>query len=1153
MTIRTLSPMALVVSLLAPPAFAEVPLPVYPECGTPQRPDLCPPDLGTDWALISYVPEAWADHVRPEEIGMGTGVAVDKAWARTTGDFRAIVAGTDCGMRWYEENLLNKHFLNAGELPFPQDSDGIDAGEHDLNGDGVFNMEDWMDDPRVDPAAGVEDADHMIDPSDLIHGVFGPEWDEIDNDGNGYVDDISGWDFFWNDNDAHDDTGFFHGYGALRGAASEGGDGGSIGSCPNCAVLTLRVSDSFVADGNHWAQALIYAADMGVTSIASIGATMNNSTFAREAIDYAWYRGVAICGSAADEAAFHPMLPAANPHNIYVNTVRPKADDEEDAESFLQMANCTNYGTRTEIAVSGTSCSSESLSTLSGIAGLVGSAALVADDGGPIDPPLSGNELYQILINTAVDVHVPESYDGSDPTWWPMREGPDSFSGYGRADARAAVDRVLDDAIPPEADIFTPEWFVTVDPEETPTLTVTGYADARRAASFTWRLEAAAGFEPTEEEWLEVASGGPESSPVDGELGVLTLADLGVDYAAQIPPITEDMGMLDRAMRAQMYTGWVRIVVTDDQGRVGQMRRSFHVHHDPDKVAGWPLNVGSSVEASPNLFDFDGDGDFEIVVATADAEVFVLDHTGEPLPGWPAVLDDPMEYVDPDDPANHLDAPAYASGAIDPSIVRESVISSPAVGDLDGDGSPEVVAANAGGQLFVLSADGALQPGFPVEMDFDHILAEPLTEDNDLDFGFFGAVALGDLDGDGDLEIVAPGMDQYVYAWHHDGDEVSGWPVLCQYLGASEVTGDRIISSPALGDLDGDGFLEVVVGSNESISTSWSPLYAIHHDGNDHPGGPYVEGWPITMPGFYSETLPYVGEGCPASPALTDLDGDGTLEVACSGMTDWGSVYNHDGTRRFILGHFSDQYGSGTNARDDTTIIFVNSMSLADLDGDGVDEVIDGGLGIGYVTALAKDWERLEFDHFVNAWEAGEESLEDGTALMKRGFPQQVEGLQFFQNPAVADIDGDGLPEVIEGSGEYILHAFDVDGKVPDGWPKFVGEWIMASPAVGDIDGDGYLEVIAATRGGWIHAWHTTGRADTGVQWSSFHHDPANTGNSLTPLPAQAGPQPPDDTEPPDLVEDDCSCSAEGSISGGLPGAFVLAALALAAWRRGGR
>ncbi len=44
---------------------AELPLPTYPECGEPDRPELCPSDLDGDWALLSYVPAAWQDSVRP--------------------------------------------------------------------------------------------------------------------------------------------------------------------------------------------------------------------------------------------------------------------------------------------------------------------------------------------------------------------------------------------------------------------------------------------------------------------------------------------------------------------------------------------------------------------------------------------------------------------------------------------------------------------------------------------------------------------------------------------------------------------------------------------------------------------------------------------------------------------------------------------------------------------------------------------------------------------------------------------------------------------------------------------------------------------------------------------------------------------------------
>ena len=71
---------------------------------------------------------------------------------------------------------------------------------------------------------------------------------------------------------------------------------------------------------------------------------------------------------------------------------------------------------------------------------------------------------------------------------------------------------------------------------------------------------------------------------------------------------------------------------------------------------------------------------------------------------------------------------------------------------------------------------------------------------------------LGDIDGDRDLEIVVGSEDDKVYAWHHDGTSVTGWP---------ETTGSIVYSSAALGDIDGDGDIEVVVGSYDDKVYAW--------------------------------------------------------------------------------------------------------------------------------------------------------------------------------------------------------------------------------------------------------------------------------------------------------------------------------------------
>jgi hypothetical protein len=1063
-----------VLALALTPARATVPMPTYAECGTPDRPDLCPADLGEDWALLSYVPAAWKATTREAEWSIGTGLGADRAWRTTTGRTDVVIAVLDSGILWDQPKLWRKHYLNAGELPLPQDVLGSDALEYDFNGDGLFNIEDWADDPRVDPAAGVDAADTMLDPSDLI-ATFS---DGIDDDGDGYTDDISGWDFLWNDNDPYDDTRYDHGTYEGEESVQEGDDEyGGVGVCPSCMLLSVRVSDSFVADGTSFGAAALFAVDSGADVLQVALGDMSNPSLAQRAVDYAWEHGVLMVGSAADETAYHPNAPASNERVLYVHAIRHDEDDADESTSFLAYSNCTNHGVRLDLSAPSGGCSSGATAMTAGAAGLLLSAA--KDRGIKLAP----GELFQLLTTNIVDIDIPESRE-SGSEWYPSKEGWDRYFGPGRLNAAAAVEAVAAGQIPPMASIDSPRWYELVNPEVGPILEIRATMDAPRSAVASWTLAWGAGDQPDAADLHEIASG---TSGAAGVIATLELATLAaeIDPSAPLQDWALGADQIDREDAVNRYTVSLRLSVTDTEGRVAQARKAFYLHADPDALPGFPLRLGPSLEASPTLYDIDGDGVLDIIQGDADGMLHVLHGAGDELPGFPVQLG-LIEEVDPDAPTNLLAAPGFAAVAAGSG---PSIVSSAAVADLDGDGSPEIVAATLRGLLYVIEADGSVRPGFPVEQ-------EPVTftdPENLYDEGFFGSPALGDLDNDGQLDIVIGGMDQRVYVWDADGQALPGWPLRATFPGYED-QGSRIVGSPALGDLDEDGVIDVVIGTAETLSDTTGALYAFHGQGTAHPDGPNLPGWPIRLFGAYTQALPYVGEGIPGSPALADIDGDGHLEVTGHTMAGDLPILRGDGTEVYTAGLAADQFGPQSNLNDAALFPLINSSSFGDLDGDGLPDLVTGGIGAGYALGLLHDGKFSPFDDAVGAW-----SGLTGTYL--EGWPRVIEDIQFFMNPAIADLDDDGRPEVLAASGGFLLHAWDVSGEEPAGWPKFTGQWVLASPAVGDVDGDGLLDVVVGTRQGWLFAWTTSSPAGARVEWAGFGHDPAHTRNYSTPLP----------------------------------------------------
>src|SRR5262249_31039375 len=370
----------------------------------------------------------------------------------------------------------------------------------------------------------------LLDPQDLIRAFS----DGTDGDGNGYVDDIAGWNFLDDDNDPFDEVSYGHGTGEAEDSTAEADNGGDLGECPHCPVPPGRVGGNFIADWNNFAQGVVFAVDSGAHIVQEALGAVNNTSFARAAIEYAWNNDVPIIASAADEESFHHNPPAANRHTITVNSVTRFAQEGSvtmSPQSYLYLNGCTNYGGNIAVAIESSSCSSEATGRGSGIAGLIISAALDRVEAGALQPrridptggvhPLSADEVAQLLTTTADDIDFSAdravsfalSLFGIDSMRYASQPGWDEYFGAGRANAHRAVEAVASDAVPPEADLPAPDWWQPLDPVRTPTVTVTGAAAATRAAGYGWELAAGCGVQPTEDRFTTIASASGLSAP----------------------------------------------------------------------------------------------------------------------------------------------------------------------------------------------------------------------------------------------------------------------------------------------------------------------------------------------------------------------------------------------------------------------------------------------------------------------------------------------------------------------------------------------------------------------------------------------------------------------------------------------------------------
>lgn len=301
-------------------------------------------------------------------------------------------------------------------------------------------------------------------------------------------------------------------------------------------------------------------------------------------------------------------------------------------------------------------------------------------------------------------------------------------------------------------------------------------------------------------------------------------------------------------------------------------------------LPGWPRDSAHFVTAPPALADVDGDGIDEIFISEEDWYLHAYRADGTPLEGWP-VMDQcgagsfnmpAVADLDLDGDLEIISGSSAVVAGTDGStieklclyafhhdgslvegfpavILRPNPITFPVIGDVDGDGAPEIVVVQRDSQtpwrpvVHVVSAQGTVERTMLGSGD-----------------GPVYTAVLADLDGDSVPEILVQANRQ-LNVWYGDGSPFPGWP--------RETGGALGNSAPVIGDVDGDQQPDIVVTINHPTSSEIGEVLVYDRNGNLHPRFPKV--------------LP-IGLG--AVPAIADIDLDGRNEIVVTGDFNTGTT-----------------------------------------------------------------------------------------------------------------------------------------------------------------------------------------------------------------------------------------------------------------------
>lgn len=927
--------------------FDKEPSVLYAEQEVIYRPLYTPNDtrFGNQWYMPKVdAPAAWD--------------LFDIAGGTTPGDRSIVLASVDTGVQYTHPDLQSRVWVNQAEIPtdifanIDEDSDGIVTPEELLA---------FLSDYDSNGTTNLQDALHGTSP--LMDGIDADNWD---NNATTYVDDLFGWDVAGTTSGPdpdNDPMGTFTGP-ANSGNKMHGTHVGGILCAPtdnntgiasviyDGALMSVKVmydqSDGGISGGQT---GILYAAKAGADIInlswGGTGYSASDQAVADLAFDTYGAISVAAAGNGNDNGT-----PSDTPHypsgydKVVSVTALGSSDNFGWANYGQEQGNPGEFGYFSGIDISAPG--ENILSTVYTTAGSYQSwngtsmaSPLVASCFGLLmatHPSASNEWLIDNILSSADSIdHINPNYAGQ--------------LGSGRVNIYNSLARLLFPRLS-----YNSYSLVLINDNGD------GLLSPGESAHMRVNLYNGSGWLDATDVTAILRSNSEHITIVDsiGAYGSINSGNIGVNIV--------DRYEFSVAESAPSGLIPMTLLVTANPGSDNPYYEEIEFGID---VSMWQLNfpiTSNIIKGGNAVVDLDGDGGQEIIYTAYDSMLHAVNADGAELSGFPVSLgylaeatpavgdvdnDGDLEVV-----VGSYDRNLYVvqhDGSAEAIHLAPGFILAPAsLYDLDGDGDLEIISVSYNDELAVMHHDGTPLENFPMTMDGNMTVG----------------VAIGDVDGDGQPNIVVGTWGDQLHAVNLDGTEPAGFPVALE---------DRVRSAPTLANLDGsaDGSMEILFGSDAN------KLHAYDGSGN--------ELW------FMSSAA----QNIQADPAITDMDGDGDLEIFIGGLDRL--IYGVDHTGTFLEGWPVSTSGA-----------IYSSPALADIDNDGLAELFIGS-NDRYLYGLKLDGSNIG------------------------GFPVENSG-NIQATPSVADLDLDGDLEIIVGSDDNLL-VMDLpsSGETESFWPTHRG------------------------------------------------------------------------------------------------------------------